>query len=181
MVMKPTTAIVKLRAGALLEADQCASGLAAAEVITAALRHPCRGLPEEILQWLSKRDYSPGPTDVKLAREAVTRIAENSELKELREDTKSWTTGLTKLVERLERTPRPRKPKQRASATLKEAVKSTSTDAVTVELSEIRKIVKQRKGGLAIIGGRPDYLDFEGAIVRDRADLPSFILLFFVP
>ena len=167
MVMKPITAIVKLRAGALMEADPCAIGLAAAEVIAAAQGHPCRGLPEEILEWLSQRDYSPRAEDVKLAREAVARIAEDSELRGLWENAGAWSTGLRKLGERLERTPKPRKPKQRASATLIESVKPTSNDAVTVKLSEIRKIVKQRKGGLAIIGGKPDYLGFEGAIVKD--------------
>lgn len=167
IVLKPIASIVKMRTRAVLEADLCAHGLAAAEVVAAAQGHPCRGLPEEVLEWLSERDYSPSPEDVKLAREAVTRIAENSELKELWEDTRSWSTGLKKLVERLERTPRPRKPKQRLSTPRKEAAKPSSNDAATVKLSEIRKIVKQRKGGLAIIGGKPDYLGFDGAIVRD--------------
>lgn len=172
MVLKPLTSVLKMRAGGVLEADLCASALAAAEVIAAALGHPCRGLPDEIRDWLGERDFAPSPADIKLARDAVTRIATSSELRELWENASVWSTGLKKLVERLDRAPKPRKPMPRTSAPRKAAPgksadQSNSKDAATVKLSEIRKIVKQRKGGLAIIGGEPKYLGFEGAIVRD--------------
>lgn len=172
IVLKPLTSVLKMRAGGVLEADLCASALAAAEVIAAAQGHPCRGLPDEIRDWLGERDFAPSPADVKLARDAVTRIATSSELRELWENARAWSTGLKKLVERLDRAPKPRKPTQRPSAPRKAAPgksadQSNSNDASTVKLSEVRKIVRQRKGGLAIIGGKPDYLGFEGAIVRD--------------
>lgn len=172
MVLKPLTSIVKTRAGGVLEADLCAQGLAAAEVIAAVLGHPCRGLPYEIRDWLSERDFSPSPADIKLARDAVMRILTSSELRELWENASFWSTGLRKLVDRLDRVPKPRKPLQRTSAPRNAAsgkvtAKPSTSDAATVKLSEIRKIVRQRKGGLAIIGGKPDYLGFEGAIVRD--------------
>lgn len=172
MVLKPLTSVVKTSAGSVLEVDLCAQGLAAAEVIAAALGYPCRGLSEEIRDWLGERDFALSPADIKLARDAVTRISTSSELRELWENTRSWSTGLRKLVERLDRDPKPRKPTQRTSAPRKAAPRksadqSNSKDAATVKLSEIRKIVRQRKGGLAIISGKPDYLGFDGAIVRD--------------
>lgn len=159
-VLRPLRSIAKTRVGLVLEADSCACALAAAEVIAAAQGYPCRGLPEEINEWLAKKVFVPGTEEVQLARDAVARIASGSELKELWDDDRAWSTGLKKLLERLERTPKPRKPSTRKSAT-------KMSDVGTVKLSEIRKIAKQRKGGLAVINGEPNYLGFDGAILKD--------------
>ena len=177
MVRKPLTVIVKAKKGAVLEADQCTMALAAAEVMAAALGHPCRGLPKEVVQWLDQRGFGPSPSDSKLADDAIARIAASSELGNLWENSRTWTIGLKNLSERLKRPPKPLKPTPpvatRSKSTPAKATqsdsgaKSTGNSSTAVKLSEIRKIVKQRKGGLAMIGGKANYLGFEGAIVRD--------------
>ncbi len=71
--------------GDYLEAPECSCALAAAEIIAAALGRPAAEMPEEAMDWLN--DHSREVADrvelLEMARRAVARIQENSELKDL--------------------------------------------------------------------------------------------------
>ena len=86
-----------------LEAPTCSEALAAAEIVAAALGRPVDGLPEEAAAWVAQhRDVPPGV--IALAQQAVTRIADQSELRELWEETEhfaDWQGALADLAARI--------------------------------------------------------------------------------
>lgn len=71
--------------GEYLEAPECASALAAAEIVAAANGKPADEMPEETLDWLKERgrEIAERVELLEMARRAVGRIQENSELKDL--------------------------------------------------------------------------------------------------
>lgn len=71
--------------GEYLEAPECASALAAAEIVAAANGKPADKMPEETLDWLKERgrEIAERVELLEMARRAVGRIQENSELKDL--------------------------------------------------------------------------------------------------
>lgn len=71
--------------GEYLEAPECSSALAAAEIIAAANGKPAEQMPEESLDWLKERgrEIAERVELLEMARRAVGRIQENSELKDL--------------------------------------------------------------------------------------------------
>ncbi|MEZ6063414.1 MAG: DUF4259 domain-containing protein [Planctomycetaceae bacterium] len=177
-VLSALRGIAKVRAAAVLEADQCACALAAAEVIAAAQGHPSRELPAEIREWLAERRFVPRDDDVRLARDAVARIAANSELRTLWDNDRSWKTGVRKLLERIERSPRRQKlPARKPAAAQKEKQKqqksSSTSTAGLVKLSDVRKIVKQRRGGIAVIKGEVKFIGMEKVLFKDLVALAA--------
>lgn len=71
--------------GEYLEAPECSSALAAAEIVAAANGKPADEMPEEALDWLEDRgrEIAERVELLEMARRAVGRIQENSELKDL--------------------------------------------------------------------------------------------------
>lgn len=71
--------------GEYLEAPECSSALAAAELVAAALGRPAEDMPEEAMEWLNtySREVAERVELLELARRVVARIQENSELKDL--------------------------------------------------------------------------------------------------
>jgi hypothetical protein len=65
-----------------LEAPKAVKGLAAAEVMAALLGKPAAKLPEEVIQWVKNRK-APDEELARKARQVVTRILRDSELKDL--------------------------------------------------------------------------------------------------
>src|SRR5687767_6352150 len=65
-----------------LQAPDCSMAIAAAEAVAAARGHPNNALPEEVAGWAAKKPVVT-PDLVELARAAVDRILNNSELKDL--------------------------------------------------------------------------------------------------
>ncbi|MBX3375863.1 MAG: DUF4259 domain-containing protein [Phycisphaeraceae bacterium] len=88
-----------------LEVFDCSVAIAAAEVVAAMMGQPAKDLPEEVTGWLRTKPRVP-PDLASLAREAVTRIANESELKDvwdeaLPEDAAAWASGVKELLQRL--------------------------------------------------------------------------------
>jgi hypothetical protein len=71
--------------GEYLEAPECSSALVAAEVVAAAMGRPAEQTPEEALDWVNDhgREIAERVELLEMARRAVGRIQENSELKDL--------------------------------------------------------------------------------------------------
>jgi hypothetical protein len=79
--------------------------LAAAEVIAAVRGCPAAKLPEAVSQWVAANPASIGEGLLVQAREAVTRVRNDSELRELWEETtwvESWEESVDDLLKRLE-------------------------------------------------------------------------------
>jgi hypothetical protein len=90
--------------GAYLEFDESTAGLAAAEVVAAALGHGDDRLDEDALAWLEEHREAARAVGVERARRAVERIYVQSELRELwdesAEDTE-WHADVRELLKRL--------------------------------------------------------------------------------
>lgn len=88
-----------------LEAPYCSNAIAAAEVVAAMKGSGLKDLPEEVTSWLETKPKAP-PDLVKLAREAVSRLITDSELKDvwdeaLPEDAELWKASVDDLLKRL--------------------------------------------------------------------------------
>ncbi|MEP7009716.1 MAG: DUF4259 domain-containing protein [Acidobacteriota bacterium] len=86
-----------------LEAPQCSSALAAAEVVAALLGKPNPALPEEAVSWV-KGKPSPPSNVVAKAKSAVAAVLDSSELQELwaeSEDYPQWQAITKDLLGRL--------------------------------------------------------------------------------
>jgi poly-gamma-glutamate capsule biosynthesis protein CapA/YwtB (metallophosphatase superfamily) len=84
-----------------LEAPEASCALAAAEVVAAAGGAPVSSLPDGVRAWVAAHEL---PADLRgLAREAVTRIAERSELRQLWDEAggDDWRDGVSALQARL--------------------------------------------------------------------------------
>ena len=77
--------------GEYLEAPECACALAAAEVVAAAQGKPAENLPEDAFKWLEAhgREVAAMVELLEMARRAVGRIQETSELKDLFDESDS--------------------------------------------------------------------------------------------
>jgi hypothetical protein len=86
-----------------LEAPDASSALAAAEVVAAALGRPAADLPGEVSDWLEEHGTKQAAALAPLARQAVDRVRQNSELKDLWEETDpaEWTAAVDDLLARL--------------------------------------------------------------------------------
>ena len=85
------------------EAPTCSEAVASAEIVAAALGRPVEGLPEEAAAWVEQHRDVP-PDLVALAQQAITRIADKSELRELWEESEhfaEWQSALGDLTARL--------------------------------------------------------------------------------
>jgi len=87
-----------------LNADVSSGALAAAEIIAAWLGHPAAKLPDGITEWLEQHSSSLQPDVVPLARQAVSIVKSNSELKDLWEegDASEWHEVIQNLEQRLQ-------------------------------------------------------------------------------
>jgi hypothetical protein len=86
-----------------LQAPQCSTALAAAEVVAALLGRPSTSLPAEAVGWTSGRSR-PSTSLVAKAKRAVSAVLETSELQELwaeSEDYPQWQAGTKNLLARL--------------------------------------------------------------------------------
>lgn len=88
-----------------LEAPYCSNAIAAAEVVAAMRGSGLKDLPEEVTSWLESKPKAP-PDLITLAREAVSRIISDSELKDvwdeaLPEDAALWKESVEDLLKRL--------------------------------------------------------------------------------
>jgi hypothetical protein len=87
-----------------LEAPDCSVAIAAAEAVAAARGNPSESLPKEIAEWVETRPIVATELTA-LARTAVERIVEGSELKDLWDESDSaeaWRDAMTDLRKRLE-------------------------------------------------------------------------------
>jgi hypothetical protein len=89
-----------------VEAPECTNGLAAAEVVAAALGRPSKALPKEVAAWLKRIRPTISPDLVKHAKGAVTfcRDSPKSELRQLWEESKefqAWLADTANLLSRL--------------------------------------------------------------------------------
>ncbi|MDH4187399.1 MAG: DUF4259 domain-containing protein [Nitrospira sp.] len=91
-------------AGNYHEAPDCATGLAAAEVVAALNGHPHADMPEEVKEWTGRRLGAVAIALLSNARQAVAAVAADSELKELWEETddyQAWQEHVADLLRRL--------------------------------------------------------------------------------
>jgi hypothetical protein len=87
-----------------LEADDCCSALAAAEVVASLLKKPAAYTPKEVEDFLARVQIQPSPALIRLAKQAVQKVKSDSELKELwdeGEDTDGWYRSVDALLARL--------------------------------------------------------------------------------
>jgi hypothetical protein len=87
-----------------IEAPECSTALAAAEVIAALSGRPLASLPEGIVAWVRANSVVVDKDLVSMALKAIHRIETESELKELWEESDeltSWMATLENLRERL--------------------------------------------------------------------------------
>jgi hypothetical protein len=87
-----------------LEAPECSVAIAAAEAVAAARGHPSESLPEDVAGWVDAKPIVATELTV-LARTAVERIVDKSELKDLWDESDSaeaWRDAMTDLRKRLE-------------------------------------------------------------------------------
>jgi hypothetical protein len=74
-----------------LEAPVACAALAAAEVVAALLGNPSPSLPDEVREWIKHNRIEVDHDLLSLARAAVIRVKEKSELHELWQDSKDYT------------------------------------------------------------------------------------------
>jgi hypothetical protein len=89
---------------AYLEVDDCSSALAAAELVAAARGKGLDRLTDNGREWLSANQSAVAQVDVPLARRAVARILEASELRDLwgeSEYASEWQAEVQELLRRL--------------------------------------------------------------------------------
>ena len=87
-----------------LEAPDACIALAAAETIAATLGKPAADLPDSVAALISNLGNSP-PELVTRAKAAVTKVADDSELRELWEETddfNTWQSKVSNLLQRLQ-------------------------------------------------------------------------------
>lgn len=92
------------QAGDYLDADDCASALAAAEVVAALRGRPAADLPGEVADWLAAHPGDPGDELAAAARRAVELVLGDSELAELWSESPeapAWRAGVEDLRARL--------------------------------------------------------------------------------
>jgi len=93
--------------GGYLEAPECSTALAAAEIAAALQGTPLDGLPDEAKSWIDENRLRLNvPGLIPLSIVAVERIRTNSELKELWEesgDADQWHSELANLTLRLQK------------------------------------------------------------------------------
>jgi hypothetical protein len=94
--------VTTVQPGGYVDAPSASCAVAAAEVVAALKGTPLRGLPSEVAAWISKTppDDSLGPA----ARQAIDRIAIDSELKDLWEESgeaSRWNAYMADLLRRL--------------------------------------------------------------------------------
>lgn len=90
-----------------IEATEASHAMACAEVVAAMLGHPGADFPEELLARMATFG-APDAALVEMARGAVSRVLQESELAELwaeADDPEAWNLTVTDLIERLN-TPR---------------------------------------------------------------------------
>jgi len=78
--------------------------IAAAEVVATAKGNPPQAVPKQIAEWVSKVEGAPSAEMLDLARRAVERVRNDSELKDLwleAEGLNEWSTALRDLESRL--------------------------------------------------------------------------------
>src|SRR5688572_24347601 len=99
-----TAALQAVNSQKYIEAPECSTALAAAEVIAALSGRPPELLPEEIVAWVRTNSVAVDKDLVSMALKAIHRIETDSELKELWEESDelaSWLATLKNLKERL--------------------------------------------------------------------------------
>ncbi len=86
-----------------LKARVAAKALAAAEVVAAWHGQPSENLPDNLMTWLQQNRSSFPPDILPLAKQAVSIVKTNSELKDLWEegDPSKWKTTVENLEQRL--------------------------------------------------------------------------------
>lgn len=87
-----------------LEAPECSIALASAEVVAALLGAASPALPDEVRLWVDEHALEVDHNLLGLARAAVIRIRQDSELKELWEESgqyERWESVLNDLMRRL--------------------------------------------------------------------------------
>jgi hypothetical protein len=86
-----------------LEAPECTSALAAAEIVAALNGKPGEEIPDEALSWVRGKPR-PAPALLEMARTAVSLVARSSELQELWAETEHaalWQAEVAQLQARL--------------------------------------------------------------------------------
>jgi hypothetical protein len=89
---------------AYLEVDDCSSALAAAELVAAARGKGLDRLTDNGREWLEANQSAAQLVDPTVARRAVTRVLEGSELRELwdeGEQSSEWQADVKELLRRL--------------------------------------------------------------------------------
>jgi hypothetical protein len=87
-----------------LEAPECSTAIAAAEVVAAAILQPSPALPEEVAAWTATHASEVTAADVTVAVAAVDRtLADDSELRDLWAEAGEigWVDGVNDLRRRL--------------------------------------------------------------------------------
>lgn len=85
-------------------ATECCVALAAAELLAAHAGRPGRDLPTPADGWVKRQKRAPGSHVVELARKAIARVRDGSELRDLWKesaDFDAWTADLAGLESRL--------------------------------------------------------------------------------
>lgn len=98
----------ELRESGTDNADACCEALAAAEVVAALNGKPGANLPEELTEWLARREFAPSKTMVNQAGSAVSKVLRGSELAELCDGDEAWEASVEDLLRRLGRVPKPK-------------------------------------------------------------------------
>jgi hypothetical protein len=99
-----TTALEEAGSVGYLEAPVACIALAAAEVVAALLGNPGKALPDEMRKWVAVNDVEVEHDLLSLARAAVERVKEDSELRELWQDSDQyaqWRSLQDDLIKRL--------------------------------------------------------------------------------
>jgi uncharacterized protein DUF4259 len=87
-----------------LEAPDCSSAIAAAEVVAALRQRPGSDLPDEVADFVARIGTAPPPALIALALRALERIKTKSELQELWDESDSpaeWHQAVAELEGRL--------------------------------------------------------------------------------
>jgi hypothetical protein len=85
-----------------IDEEQASSGLVAGEAIAALIGKPSDDLPEELIEWIQNNNFKISIKEIELARKAIKKIKEDSELMELWRESDEFNEWIAKL-EDLER------------------------------------------------------------------------------
>ncbi len=133
------------------EGDACCSAVAAAEVVSGAGGHKCRGFPRELSDWLRESNFRPTVAQARQAKQIVKTIKSDSELAELFERDRGWLRRLDGLIGRLEKFKRPPPPKEVRHMRTKQAVARNDGPVVgSLGPNQIKRLVKELGGAVAI-------------------------------